>query len=71
MILILSDINMPGTSGLEPLPKAKAARPDVPVIMIKAYGDADTPLRVKLRPRAVSALGPVIPRTADIANLAK
>ncbi len=37
--LILSDINMPGMSGLELLPKAKAARPDVPVIMITAYGD--------------------------------
>jgi CheY-like chemotaxis protein len=36
---ILSDINMPGMSGLELLPKAKAARPDVPVIMITAYGD--------------------------------
>jgi DNA-binding NtrC family response regulator len=27
-------------SGLELLPKAKALRPDVPVIMITAYGDA-------------------------------
>lgn len=42
LILILSDINMPGMSGLELLPKAKAVRPDVPVIMITAYGDADT-----------------------------
>jgi CheY-like chemotaxis protein len=42
LILILSDINMPGMSGLELLPKAKATRPDVPVIMITAYGDADT-----------------------------
>lgn len=42
LILILSDINMPGMSGLELLPKARAARPDVPVIMITAYGDADT-----------------------------
>ena len=38
IILILSDINMPGMTGLELLPKAKAARPDVPVIMITAYG---------------------------------
>jgi CheY-like chemotaxis protein len=42
LILILSGINMPGMSGLELLPKAKALRPDVPVIMITAYGDAET-----------------------------
>jgi CheY-like chemotaxis protein len=42
LILILSDINMPGMTGLELLPKAKAIRPDVPVIMITAYGDAET-----------------------------
>jgi CheY-like chemotaxis protein len=40
--LILSDINMPGMSGLQLLPKAKALRPDVPVIMITAYGDLET-----------------------------
>jgi CheY-like chemotaxis protein len=42
LILILSDINMPGMSGLELLPKVKAAHPEVPVIMITAYGDAET-----------------------------
>ena len=42
LILILSDINMPGMSGLELLPIVRAARPDVPVIMITAYGDAET-----------------------------
>ena len=45
LILILSDINMPGMSGLELLPKAKAVRPDVPIIMITAYGDAETKRR--------------------------
>jgi CheY-like chemotaxis protein len=42
LILVLSDINMPGVTGLELLPKAKALRPDVPIIMITAYGDAET-----------------------------
>ena len=42
LILILSDINMPGMTGLEMLPKAKALRPDVPIIMITAYGDTET-----------------------------
>jgi CheY-like chemotaxis protein len=42
LILILSDVNMPGMSGLDLLPKARAARPDVPIYMITAYGDAET-----------------------------
>jgi CheY-like chemotaxis protein len=42
LILVLSDINMPGMSGLELLPKAKSIRPDVPIIMITAYGDVET-----------------------------
>jgi CheY-like chemotaxis protein len=42
LILILSDINMPGMSGLKLLPRAKELRPDVPVIMITAYGDVET-----------------------------
>src|ERR1700752_5321388 len=42
LILILSDINMPGMTGLDMLPKVKEMRPEVPVIMITAYGDADT-----------------------------
>ena len=41
-ILILSDINMPGMTGLEMLPKMKEMRPDVPIIMITAYGDSET-----------------------------
>jgi CheY-like chemotaxis protein len=47
LVLILSDINMPGMSGLELLPRARAARPHVPIIMITAYGDADTERRAR------------------------
>ena len=42
LILILSDINMPGMTGLELLPKIRQVRPALPVIMITAYGDAET-----------------------------
>jgi CheY-like chemotaxis protein len=47
LILILSDINMPGMSGLELLPKIKAMRPDLSVIMITAYGDEATLRRAR------------------------
>jgi DNA-binding NtrC family response regulator len=42
LILVLSDINMPGMNGLDMIPEVRARRPDVPVIMITAYGDAET-----------------------------
>ena len=41
IILLVSDINMPGMSGLDLLPMVKARRPELPVFMISAYGDAD------------------------------
>jgi CheY-like chemotaxis protein len=47
LILMFSDINMPGMTGLELLPLVRAARPDVPVIMITAYGDAETRAKVE------------------------
>jgi DNA-binding NtrC family response regulator len=42
IILLVSDINMPGMSGFDLLPIVKTRRPDLPVFMISAYGDADT-----------------------------
>ena len=42
LILLVSDINMPGMSGLDLIPRAKALRPDLPVMMVTAYGDAQT-----------------------------
>lgn len=41
LMLILSDINMPGMSGLDLLARAKEIHPELPVIMITAYGDEE------------------------------
>jgi DNA-binding NtrC family response regulator len=45
IVLLVSDINMPGMSGLDLIPEVKARRPEVPVFMISDYGDAE---RVKI-----------------------
>ena len=39
LIVILSDINMPLMDGLELLREIKTLRPDLPVMMVTAYGD--------------------------------
>ena len=42
IILVLLDINMPGMSGLDLLPKIKGRKPGLPVFVISVYGDAVT-----------------------------
>jgi CheY-like chemotaxis protein len=39
LIVILSDINMPGMDGLQLLREVKQRRPELPVMMVTAYGD--------------------------------
>jgi CheY-like chemotaxis protein len=41
LIVILSDINMPAMDGLALLREIKRRRPDLPVMMVTAYGDDD------------------------------
>jgi CheY-like chemotaxis protein len=41
LIVILSDINMPGMDGLALLREIKKLRPDLPVMMVTAYGDEE------------------------------
>lgn len=41
IVLVLSDINMPGMSGLELLKRIKQQFPDIQVHMITAYGDEE------------------------------
>jgi CheY-like chemotaxis protein len=52
LIVILSDINMPGMDGLELLREVKQRRPELPVMMVTAYGDDE-------RRRRASDLGAV------------
>jgi CheY-like chemotaxis protein len=66
LILILSGIDMPGMSGLEMLPRMRAERPNVPVIMITAYGDEET----KRCAIAQGAVGPLT-KPIDFALLRK
>jgi DNA-binding NtrC family response regulator len=47
VLLVLSDINMPGMSGMELLEEVRRAWPDVGVFMITAYGDAVTENRAR------------------------
>jgi CheY-like chemotaxis protein len=39
LVAVLSDINMPGMDGLELLAEIKQQFPDLPVMMVTAYGD--------------------------------
>jgi len=41
LIVILSDINMPGMDGLALLREIKKMRPELPVMMVTAYGDEE------------------------------
>ena len=41
IILLVSDIAVPGMSGLDLIPEVKVRRPDLPVFMISDYGDAE------------------------------
>jgi two-component system response regulator (stage 0 sporulation protein F) len=47
VVLVLSDINMPGMSGIELLEKIRKAWPDVGVFMITAYGDTGTEIKAR------------------------
>jgi len=50
LIVVLSDINMPGMDGLTLLDEVKKRFPDLPVMMVTAYGDDE-------RRRRASELG--------------
>jgi CheY-like chemotaxis protein len=47
LVAVLSDINMPGMDGLQLLGEIKQRFPDLPVMMVTAYGDDERRHRAK------------------------
>ena len=47
LVVVLSDINMPGMDGLELLGEIKQRHPDLPVMMVTAYGDDERRRRAR------------------------
>ena len=64
LIVILSDINMPGMDGLTLLREIKQRRPELSVLMVTAYGDDD-------RMRTAEELGAAafLPKPVDFDRL--
>jgi CheY-like chemotaxis protein len=64
LIVILSDINMPGMDGLTLLREIKQRRPELPVVMVTAYGDDE-------RMRTAEQLGAAafLPKPVDFNRL--
>jgi DNA-binding NtrC family response regulator len=59
--LVVSDIRMPEMTGIELLPRLKAADPEVPVVMITAYGTIEDAVEAMKRGAADYILKPFSP----------
>lgn len=64
IILMLTDVNMPGMGGFDLLERARKLRPDLPVVLITAYDDDPT----RERALAGGAEG-LIPKPIDFSVL--
>ena len=64
VLVMLSDINMPGMSGVELLEIVKGRWPELPVMMITAYGDPGTEESVKQK-----GAKDLVPKPVDFAHL--
>jgi PAS domain S-box-containing protein len=49
--MVLLDMNMPGMTGAETLPRIKALRPELPVLMISGYSDQDIAPLIRRHPQ--------------------
>lgn len=59
--LVVSDIRMPGMSGMDMLPRIKAMNPDIPVVMITAYGTIEDAVETMKRGATDYILKPFSP----------
>jgi CheY-like chemotaxis protein len=64
LIVILSDINMPGMDGLALLREIRKLRPSLPVMMVTAYGDEE-----RRRQATASGAADFITKPVDFAQL--
>lgn len=64
MLVVLSDINMPGMDGMELLDELKKRWPEMPVIMITAYGDPGTEAKAKKK-----GADQLVPKPVDFQQL--
>ena len=64
LIVILSDINMPGMDGLTLLREIKTRRPELPVMMVTAYGDDE-----RRRSAAQAGASQFLAKPVDFASL--
>jgi two-component system, response regulator, stage 0 sporulation protein F len=59
LIVILSDINMPGMDGLTLLQEIKQRKPELPVVMVTAYGDDERMRKAEQLGAAAFLLKPI------------
>jgi CheY-like chemotaxis protein len=64
VLVVLSDINMPGMNGMDLLDEVKKRWPALPVFMITAYGDPGT--EAKVRQKGADQL---VPKPVDFPSL--
>ena len=71
--VVIMDIRMPGMDGLEALPAIRASDPDVPVLMMTAYGTSQTSIDAASlgafeyinKPLDLDVLGPLIQKALE------
>jgi DNA-binding NtrC family response regulator len=64
--LVLTDLKMPGASGLEVLARSREACPDAPVVIVTAYGTVESAVEAMRQGAFDYVLKPVTPERMDV-----